>query len=126
MMDLDHFKNVNDTHGHQAGDEVLREAVRRILGVVRPYDIFGRYGGEEFLLVIPTNAATTVPFERVRSAIAERQFAIDQIEIPVTLSIGVAWSDPNSKLEELLGRADAALYQAKENGRNRVEEAPPS
>ncbi|NIA16676.1 MAG: diguanylate cyclase [Nitrospiraceae bacterium] len=121
MMDLDHFKIVNDTHGHQAGDKVLCETVARVRESMREYDIFGRYGGEEFLLVIPTETPEQAPFERVRRLIAEKEMAVGSTAVNVTVSIGVAWGTADDGLERLLRLADEALYRAKEGGRNRVE-----
>ncbi len=125
MLDFDHFKEINDQYGHQAGDEVLRQFAALIPRVVRTTDIVGRVGGEEFAIACP---ATTVENARI---LAERILAMcAQIQIPgaerpscVTVSIGVSQvleQDPN--LDHLWQRADQALYHAKEGGRNRVEE----
>jgi len=130
MTDLDHFKQVNDTCGHAGGDAVLKEASRRMTECVRRYDIVGRYGGEEFLIVVPaTDAVGTLKLaERMRSEIASRPIALDSSEIRVTASFGVAICSDEDPLDlaTLLRLADEALYRAKEHGRNRVEFAAPS
>jgi len=126
IIDIDHFKRINDTRGHLAGDEVLRTLGAKLLGRVRASDSLGRYGGEEFLLVVP-GAPTQTPFlplERLQRAIAEIPFSYAGSDIKVTASFGVAWLDAASDSAELLlSRADAALYGAKHAGRNRVEYA---
>ncbi len=126
MADLDHFKNVNDTHGHLAGDEVLREASRRIGAAVRSYDAVGRYGGEEFLVVLagcdsPDDMLKQA--ERIRSAVCASPVTTQEAVIPVTVSMGVASSADLDEVEQLLRAADAALYRSKRAGRNRVEMA---
>ena len=124
MVDLDHFKAVNDTHGHLAGDAVLREASRRMKQVCRHYDAIGRYGGEEFLAVLPGSGreASLGQAERLRAVMASEPFVAGGVSLPVTCSIGVAWREHPlpSHLDAFLGEADAALYAAKNQGRNRV------
>jgi diguanylate cyclase (GGDEF)-like protein len=124
MIDLDHFKNVNDTHGHDIGDQVLREAAKRFKNCIRGLDYVGRYGGEEFLVILPeTNLNTArIVAERLRKAMADKPvIAGDGLELNVTTSLGIASRDENSKtLEILITRADQALYVAKHNGRNCV------
>jgi diguanylate cyclase (GGDEF)-like protein/PAS domain S-box-containing protein len=121
MIDIDHFKRINDTHGHQAGDNILAEVVRRAQEALRPYDIFGRFGGEEFLAVLPgpDEDELGAALERVRTRICERPITALGHDIAVTVSIGGAWRGGES-VDALVGRADAALYSAKAAGRNRL------
>ncbi|HEV2493063.1 MAG TPA: diguanylate cyclase [Terriglobia bacterium] len=125
MGDLDHFKSVNDTYGHPAGDAVLREVARRMHSSVRPYDSVGRYGGEEFLVVVPGCDPVDARHqaERLRASVRGRPIALSETSLPVTISLGVAaTSQPKATdAESLLRAADAALYLAKHNGRDRVE-----
>jgi two-component system, cell cycle response regulator len=127
LADLDHFKKVNDTYGHLGGDAVLREAGRRMLTTMRPYDMVGRYGGEEFLVVLPgcdqSNAARFA--ERLRERIAGEPVRHESESITVTASQGVAAyaGTGYADVYALLHAADAALYRAKNSGRNRVEVA---
>lgn len=130
MSDLDRFKLVNDTYGHRAGDCALREASRRMHDQLRGYDALGRYGGEEFLLVLsgPSAAQAAGLAERMRQAVRREPVIFDGTAISVTCSFGVAVL-PAQKLigpEELVQLADAALYQAKRNGRNCVCVCPRS
>ena len=123
FADLDHFKSVNDRYGHLIGDEVLRNAAVRMSGGMREYDHFGRYGGEEFLAVLPncTAEAAREVAERVRQSMAEKSILTDPMQVELTVSIGVAqWRD-GEELPHVLERADLALYRAKDQGRNRVE-----
>jgi diguanylate cyclase (GGDEF)-like protein len=129
LADLDHFKNVNDTYGHLAGDEVLREASRRIGAAVRSYDAVGRYGGEEFLIVLAgceDSNDMLKQAERIRSSVGGGPVNTQEAMIPVTCSMGVASSAELEEVEQLLRAADAALYRAKRSGRNRVEMALPT
>lgn len=123
MLDLDHFKLINDTYGHQAGDEVLKECAERIRRIMRPYDSLGRYGGEEFLILAPSYPldANTGLFDRIRSSISDHPIIYQQQTIRVTASLGVTVSDHHDDPEGLIKAADAALYRAKEKGRNCVE-----
>lgn len=123
LADLDHFKCINDAYGHLAGDTVLREVARRMRAAVRPYDGIGRYGGEEFLLVLPDcdpSGAITLA-ERLRIAVGSEAMVLAEGVIPVTLSLGVATSAAIEEMQAFLGAADAALYRAKYGGRNRIE-----
>jgi diguanylate cyclase (GGDEF)-like protein len=123
MIDIDHFKKVNDTYGHQAGDEVLREMSRRACACLREYDVFGRYGGEEFLAVIPAvdfNGAMVVA-ERIRHKLTTTAFKINGHALPITASLGVTCcKNPAEGVKAALQRADEALYAAKHQGRDRV------
>ncbi|HEV2279798.1 MAG TPA: GGDEF domain-containing protein [Acidobacteriaceae bacterium] len=123
LLDIDHFKQVNDTHGHLSGDAVLREIGRRLVHATRPYDTAGRYGGEEFLVILPGCGLeeTEHSAERIRSAVASAPFRAGDTEFFLTVSIGatVACERPGSE-QALLHEADVALYQAKSEGRNRT------
>ena len=129
MVDLDHFKQVNDTQGHMVGDVVLRESAHRMAASVRNYDWVGRYGGEEFLIVVPgcDAEALLASAERLRACIADPPVETTAGPVPMTLSIGIVSAMPPGpsapNLEKLLYAADLALYKAKANGRNRVEMA---
>jgi diguanylate cyclase (GGDEF)-like protein len=123
MIDIDHFKKVNDTHGHGAGDDVIREVAARLRTAIRDGDVLGRYGGEEFALLLPgtTTGSATQLAERLRQAITATPIPTRSGPIPITISLGAAQlHEDDSTVEELLGRADHALYQAKQAGRNRV------
>jgi diguanylate cyclase (GGDEF)-like protein len=125
LGDVDHFKNVNDTLGHLFGDEALREIGRRLRTQLRVYDGVGRYGGEEFLLVLPNcdlpNALLRA--DALREFIAASPVACSDEEMRITMSMGVAVSacEGKGEIESLLNQADAGLYAAKEKGRNRIE-----
>ena len=128
MADIDHFKGVNDTWGHIAGDAVLRGVAAIIIRSMRKYDSPGRYGGEEFLCVIPgcgLKEALGIA-RRINAAVAEKPFDTSEGMISTTISLGVAISGAQWKKvsgEELVHLADQAMYRAKDNGRNRVESA---
>jgi diguanylate cyclase (GGDEF)-like protein len=125
MADLDHFKLVNDTYGHPAGDQVLREVAAILAGECRRSDLPARYGGEEFVIILPTHHAqgAMVMAERCRRKIQEARIHARGAEIRVTASFGVADSDGHASCEEVIQDVDKALYQAKQAGRNRVEMA---
>lgn len=122
MLDLDHFKQVNDTYGHSAGDEVLKAVVGTIKHLLRNVDMVFRYGGEEFLVLLsgtPAEAANMVG-ERLRQAVEDLQCVAEGQAIELSISIGCASLLPSETVESLLRRADDALYAAKRNGRNRI------
>jgi diguanylate cyclase (GGDEF)-like protein len=122
LGDLDHFKAVNDTYGHPVGDEVLREVARRLLGSVRSYDFVGRYGGEEFLVVL-NNCDSSKALDRaeqIRNAVSRTPISTAKGPLPITMSLGVFASlgeDPKGA-EGVMSEADQALYEAKAAGRN--------
>ncbi|MCB2186540.1 MAG: diguanylate cyclase [Deltaproteobacteria bacterium] len=125
MGDLDHFKAVNDQYGHLAGDEVLTETAARLAGLVRQQDMASRWGGEEFLLVLPETdlAGGRILAEKLRQGIADQPFRALGHELPLTISLGVSQHHPGQSLDQTLNAADEALYRAKARGRNRVEMA---
>lgn len=126
MVDLDHFKAINDRHGHDAGDEVLRQLVRRLSTVIRDHDLLFRWGGDEFVVLLPHTSLEDVPVlaERIRAAVAAEPMVPHTVAEPirVTVSCGVAGSNEVAhEPDSLLALADAALYHAKRNGRDRIE-----
>ena len=123
LIDVDHFKRVNDTHGHLVGDQVLREMARLLGTILRPYDTLGRYGGEEFLVVLSGfDAALAMRLaERLRRQIAEAPWILDHLQIPMTISLGIACWCGNLSPSALLQHADDALYAAKAAGRNQIK-----
>jgi diguanylate cyclase (GGDEF)-like protein len=122
LVDLDHFKKVNDTYGHQAGDAVLCALVKQLKSNLREYDRIGRYGGEEFLVVAPDSDGTHEEglYERLRHAIAVSSVATPSGLIAISVSIGVARGACRATSDSIIAAADAALYQAKAQGRNQV------
>jgi diguanylate cyclase (GGDEF)-like protein len=124
MIDVDHFKRINDSHGHPAGDEVLRAVAALLAGRLRRPDILGRYGGEEFCVLAPeTDRDGALKLaESLRATVAAAALAADATVLQVTISIGFALCPPGAQrqLPELLAEADCALYAAKQAGRNRV------
>jgi diguanylate cyclase (GGDEF)-like protein len=128
LMDLDRFKNINDVHGHQTGDRVLVEAVKRVSACLRSYDHLGRFGGEEFLAILPgaSLAQAAEIAERARIALGDTPFLGKQGEIVVSGSFGVSSTDdPAVSNDDLLATADKALYLAKQRGRNQIRGAVP-
>ena len=126
LMDLDHFKQINDTYGHLAGDCVLQVVAGKFGSVLRSYDTIGRYGGEEFLIVSPGCDADAIlrRAEEIRTSINQEPIATPYGVIPVSLSIGAAVAYGMMQQDQILKLADEALYRAKRAGRNRVELAP--
>jgi diguanylate cyclase (GGDEF)-like protein len=124
MFDIDHFKKVNDTYGHQAGDLVLSELATLLTAALRAEDVFARYGGEEFAVICRGTdvSQAQVVGERIRKAVEGHRFVYEGTQIPVTISVGIAaLPDPAVKdATDLVSRADKALYQSKHGGRNRV------
>jgi diguanylate cyclase (GGDEF)-like protein len=127
MLDLDHFKRVNDTWGHSAGDQVLQTVGKLLRDSCRVYDIPGRYGGEEFCIVLPETRLgnTTIVAERIRTRLEAMPMAVGDANVTVTASIGIAGMDSADEAilspAALIDRADRALYSAKHRGRNRIE-----
>ncbi len=126
IMDIDYFKRVNDVHGHQAGDEILREIARNVSGNLRNIDSFGRYGGEEFLMVLPQTPleGARIKAERVCRQVESLRYPNVSEDLRVTVSIGVAQYRQQEDIDETVSRADQCLYAAKRTGRNRVVSEP--
>jgi diguanylate cyclase (GGDEF)-like protein len=122
MADIDHFKRINDTYGHLAGDAVLRKTAQRITASIRQYDSVGRYGGEEFLIVSPGCSLADAAYlaERLRQSVCEKFIDASGREINVSVSLGVAATSGMNQSSQLLCAADEALYRAKNGGRNRI------
>lgn len=121
MADIDYFKKINDAHGHQVGDEVLIEISKLFVEHVRAYDIVGRYGGEEFIFFIYSDAKETVTIiNRIKNIIESEIIEISTHKIKVTCSFGVAQDRGELSIHELVSLADKALYEAKEKGRNQI------
>ena len=126
LLDIDYFKRINDTHGHEAGDVVLKIFAERITAQLRALDLASRYGGEEFVILMPGAGLAEAEHaaERVRRSVCNKVFKLsDELKLHVTVSIGLAQASPGEPMESLLRRADAALYEAKTDGRNRVQAA---
>ena len=129
MVDIDLFKAINDKHGHLVGDSVLKGVAGRMQRTLRQINFVGRYGGEEFIVVLPLSTQETARAvaERINHVVAANPIRAASLSIPVTVSAGVAHYQLGDTLDSLVGRADAALYDAKRQGRNRVvvAESPP-
>lgn len=125
LIDVDRFKPLNDRHGHAAGDIALKEVATRLRDHLRAVDVVARYGGEEFLVVMAgaSDEETAIIAERLRAVVAERPVVAAGLSLPITISVGVAAMKEPTGVERLIAAADAALYRAKERGRNRVEQA---
>jgi len=123
MLDIDYFKKINDTYGHLAGDFVLKEFVKIIKNKIRSSDILGRFGGEEFILILPnTKVSGALKLAmRIKDEVENYVFEYAQENIKVTTSIGITSVSLNDSVESLLERVDEALYDAKRKGRNRIE-----
>lgn len=125
LLDIDDFKNLNDTHGHEAGDEALIHIVRIIKDTLRSMDVVGRFGGEEFLVVLPDtpNAEAIEVVGRLQKELTKRIFMFNNQKLFLTFSAGVATREPNEAMSEVIKRADEAMYKAKKTGKNRVVSA---
>lgn len=124
MFDIDHFKKINDSYGHQAGDVVLQEIAQVVKNNIRAADVLARYGGEEFVICLPETKVSKALYlaERIRHEIEKKEFIYQDKKIPVTISLGVASfrETPEDSVSQFIKDADSALYQSKEEGRNRV------
>ncbi|HLJ18624.1 MAG TPA: GGDEF domain-containing protein, partial [Stellaceae bacterium] len=120
--DIDHFKRINDTYGHQVGDEAIRQMAKACLSLLRPTDMLCRYGGEEFLIALTHTelAGAQIAAERMREAVAKLEVPAGGQTVRFTISIGVSSFEPRARLEQLIEVADQALYAAKTGGRNQV------
>lgn len=124
LADIDNFKAINDRYGHPAGDVVLKRVAEALRREVREYDAVGRYGGEEFLFVLPgcDRESGLIAAERIRARVAATAAVWEGVELPVTVSVGLAWAGPGAgTVADLIATADSALYRAKAGGRNRIE-----
>jgi diguanylate cyclase (GGDEF)-like protein len=124
MFDIDFFKKINDTHGHLAGDFVLKEVARIVMGRIRKDEVFARYGGEEFAIVLPETALEggRALGESIRQKLETSKFVFQNEVIPVTVSVGVSMlNDQDKSSLDLIKRADEKLYDAKRSGRNNVQ-----
>lgn len=122
MADLDHFKSVNDSYGHQVGDEVIKTFARCMLEGVREYDVVCRYGGEEFLIFLPSVylAQAEEVAQRIRTKLHSEKIEAPSASFNVTASLGIAFGTSTLSIDQVINNADKALYHAKQNGRNAV------
>ncbi len=127
LVDIDKFKSINDTHGHNIGDAALRDVAERLRVQLRAADVVARYGGEEFLAVLTgaPSAYALIVADRLREAVAAEPVRVGELVVPITISIGVAVGGPGVPADQLIGSADEALYRAKRDGRNRAYLADP-
>jgi diguanylate cyclase (GGDEF)-like protein len=126
LFDIDDFKSINDSYGHLAGDFILKESCQACKAIVRPYDVFARFGGEEFIFLLPDTdtARAKAVADRLRLLIAQHVVAYNGISVRITISVGIAVFDSKKDtLDDLISRADNALYRAKRLGKNRLEVA---
>lgn len=125
MLDVDHFKSINDRYGHEIGDGALVELARVLDAEIRDSDLCGRWGGEEFLILLPETGATeaTMVMERVRAAIERLTIRVQDESVGMTVSIGIAQHSPSNSYSDTISRADHALLEAKRGGRNRLSTA---
>jgi diguanylate cyclase (GGDEF)-like protein len=125
VLDIDHFKRVNDTYGHLVGDAALKGLANILQANMRPHDLLVRYGGEEFAILLPDTAIeeAVAIAERLRATVAANQMRRDEVSFGITISIGIAPIRAEGRLDDFFGAADRALYRAKETGRNRVKVA---
>lgn len=123
IMDLDHFKRINDTYGHQAGDQAIQFASDIMKTCLRTYDVLARWGGEEFLLLLPETKVEDAlqVCERIRAKISSSKMPFRNTYIDVTITIGLAESEPSLSIDDIISHADEALYRGKEDGRNCVK-----
>jgi len=121
MIDLDRFKQVNDTFGHGTGDDVLRQFTQRVRTNLRKYDLLGRMGGDEFLIVAPSweSSPSNTLYQRIWECVRNQPFQIGTKSIPITVSIGITFGTGDTSVDKLLSQADKALYRAKKAGRDR-------
>jgi len=124
MLDIDYFKNINDTYGHECGDEILKQIAKTLTSSLRTEDIVARYGGEEFIVLLPNADASgaAITAEKLRFAVEQKDFCWNDIHLHATISIGVTTFDCKSEpsINAIIGQADNALYAAKKGGRNRI------